>query len=417
MINLSDKQKLTLEESTARINIWEGAVRSGKSFASILRFLKYIQEAPPGNLIAVGKTASTIKNNIVDPILELIGADGKYYVGKRELKLWGRQINLIGASDERAEGIIRGSTYSGAYVDEITLIPQSFWTMLLSRLSKADAKLFGTTNPDTPFHWFKVNYLDRQEELDLNHWKFQLEDNPSLSEAFKDSLKKEYQGLWYRRYINGEWCLAEGAVYDFFDEELHCINFNTNIATYYIVGVDYGTTNPTAFTLTGYNPTVYPNMWVEKEYYYDSLKHFRQKTDSEFANDLKEFIKDHPVKNIYIDPAAESFKVECRRSGIPNIVDAKNDVIDGIRFVSSLLTNGTLKICKSCQNLRKEFQSYSWDHKARDLGVDKPAKTNDHALDSLRYQLFTHFGQNMGEENRMSKERLQEMKRKYLGEF
>ena len=415
-INLSDKQNLTLSESTARINIWEGAVRSGKSYASLIRWLRYIQEAPPGNLIAVGRTATTIKYNIVEPILEIIGGDAKYYIGKRELMLWGRQINLVGASDERAERIIRGATYSGAYIDEATLIPESFWVMLLSRLSKVNAKLFATTNPDCPFHWLKKNYIDRAKELDLKLWKFHLDDNPSLTEDFKDNLKREYQGLWYRRYIDGEWCLAEGTVYDFFDESLHCVDDIYNAATYYIVGVDYGTTNPTAYTLIGYNPIIYPNMWVEREYYYNSTDHHRQKTDTEFAEDLKDFMgRDIDlVKGIYIDPSAESFKVECRRQRIRHIIDAKNDVLDGIRFVSSLLNNGTLKIIKRCVNLRKEFQSYMWDSKSLDKGVDKPAKAHDHLLDGLRYALFTHFGTLLGEEDRLTAEKLREMKRKFF---
>jgi len=421
-LELSPKQQLTLTDSDARLNIWEGAVRSGKSYVSLVRWLKFVQTAPPGKLVMVGHTQDTIELNIVDPILDLIGADARHYTGKRELKLWKRTIKLVGASDQRAERKIQGPTFSGAYVDEITLIPEGFWAMLLSRLSKTGAYLFGTTNPDTPFHWLKRTVLDRKDELNktsnhIKHWKFNLEDNPSLSEEYKNNLKAEYQGLWYRRYINGEWCLAEGAIYDFFDEELHCINFNTNLANYYIVGVDYGTSNPTAFTMIGYNPTTYPNMWVEKEYYYDSLKHFRQKTDLEYADDLKKFTKDHIIKDIYVDPSAESFKVECRRSGIRNIVDAKNDVIDGIRFVSGLITHGTLKIVKACKNLRREFQSYSWDSKCRELGVDKPLKRNDHLCDSLRYALFTHFGQNLGKENRLTKDRLKEMKRKYLGEF
>lgn len=413
-INLSDKQNLTLSESTARINIWEGAVRSGKSFSSLIRFLKFIQQAPKGNLIAVGRTATTIKYNIVEPILELVGGDAKYYIGKRELMLWGRQINLVGASDERSERIIRGQTYSGAYIDEATLIPESFFVMLLSRLSKKGAKLFATTNPDCPFHWLKRNYLDRIDELDMKRWKFKLDDNPSLTTDFKDNLKKEYQGLWYRRYIDGEWCLAEGTVYDFFDETIHCIDDIYNAATYYIVGVDYGTTNPTAFTLLGYNPTQYPNMWVEQEYYYNSSDHQRQKTDTEFAEDLKKFIGDNLVKGVYVDPSAESFKVECRRQRIRHIIDAKNDVLDGIRFVSSLLNNGTLKVVKRCVNLRKEFQSYVWDPKSIDQGIDKPTKANDHLLDSLRYSLFTHFGTNLGEEDRLTKEKLREMKRKFF---
>lgn len=417
MIDLSPKQDHTLKDSNANLNIWEGAVRSGKSYSSMIRWLKYIQQAPKGELVMIGKTQDTIKLNIVNPILELVGGDAKHYSGKKEIKLWNRTIHLIGANDDRAEARVRGPTFSGAYVDEITLIPESFFVMLLSRISREGAKLFGTTNPDTPYHWFKRNYLDRKEELNLKHWKFSLDDNPSLTTEFKDELKRLYQGLWYRRYIQGEWCMAEGAVYDFFDESLHAIDFTTNRATYYLVGVDYGTTNPTAFVMIGFNPLEYPNIWVEKEYYYDSLKHMRQKTDSEFGADLKKFIDGYKVENIYIDPAAESFKVECQRQQISNVRDAKNDVLDGIRFVSSLLTNGTLKITRGCKNLLHEFQSYVWDHKSRDLGVDKPAKKNDHLLDGLRYALFTHFGQNLGEENRMTKERLKELKRVHLGEF
>ena len=190
MLNLSPKQKKTLKESTSRINIWEGAVRSGKSFASLIRWLEYIQEAPEGNLVMIGRTATTIKHNLVDEICGLIGTDARYYSGKNELNLWGKRIYLIGASDERAETKIRGSTFAGAYIDEATLIPESFWTMLLSRISIPGAKIFTTTNPDNPFHWLKKNYIDRQEELDLNLWKFSLDDNPSLTEEFKTNIKQ-----------------------------------------------------------------------------------------------------------------------------------------------------------------------------------------------------------------------------------
>jgi len=412
MIILSDKQKISLQESNARLNIWEGAVRSGKSFASLIRWLEYIQKAPQGNLVVVGRTATTIKRNFVDEVMNLIGSDAKYYIGKGELKLWGRLIYLVGAADERSESKIRGATFAGAYVDEATLIPESFWTMLLSRISVEGSKLFATTNPDSPFHWLKKNYIDRASELNLKSWKFLIDDNPSLTNDFKENLKAEYQGLWKRRYIDGEWCLAEGTVYDFFDENIHTISYPPGQGHFYIVGVDYGTTNPTAYTMVGYNPNHYPNMWVEKEYYYDSTKHMRQKTDTEFASDLEKFIEDYPIKAIYIDPSAESFKVECRRQSIRNILDAKNDVLDGIRFLAGLLTNGTLKICKHCPNLIKEFQSYCWDSKSKDLGVDKPSKLNDHLLDSLRYLTFSHFGANLGSENRLTAEKLREIQRK-----
>jgi len=412
MLNLSPKQKKTLKESTSRINIWEGAVRSGKSFASLIRWLEYIQEAPEGNLVMIGRTATTIKHNLVDEICGLIGTDARYYSGKNELNLWGKRIYLIGASDERAETKIRGSTFAGAYIDEATLIPESFWTMLLSRISIPGAKIFTTTNPDNPFHWLKKNYIDRKDNLDLKLWKFLLDDNPSLTEEFKTNLKQEYRGLWYRRYIDGEWCLAEGTIYDFFDEAIHCINHAPGLAQEYYVGVDYGTNNPCAFLLLAHNPNTYPNMWIEKEYYYDSSKTNRQKTDTEYAEDLKKFIDGIPVRAIYIDPSAASFKLECQRNGIRNILDAENDVLDGIRFVASLLTNGTLKITKQCPNLIKEMSSYVWDSRAKDHGEDKPLKKNDHLQDALRYLCYTAFGKTFGSQDRMTPEDIKNLRRK-----
>lgn len=411
--NLSPRQKEAVKYSHARINIWEGAVRSGKSFSSLLRFIEFIKEGPPGNLLAVGRTQDTIKRNIIDPMLELLGVDVKYYSGKRELSLWGRKVYLVGASDDRAQGKIQGNEYIGAYVDEAALLPEGFFKMLLSRLFKPEAKLFATTNPDSPFHWLKTEYIDKPD-LDIKTFKFVLDDNPVLTKSFKDNISKEYTGLWYKRYILGEWTLAEGTIYDFFDENNHVIETPPGLAKYYIVGVDYGTTNPTAFTLIGYNPSTYPNIWVEKEYYYDSKKEMRQKTDAEYANDLKKFIEGLLIDGIYIDPSAVSFKTELRRANIDNICDAKNDVLDGIRFVGTLLNQGTLKIVKRCKNLIKEMQTYRWDEKSHKLGIDKPLKENDHCNDSVRYALYSRFYGKDGSPG-IDKESWRELKYRHSG--
>lgn len=394
---LSPMQARSFIESNARINIWHGAVRSGKSFASMIRWIEYIIHGPGGDLMMIGKTNTSLYRNVVKHLVEFVGGDAQYYSGKQELHIWGRTIYLVGANDERAQGKIQGSTLAGAYVDEASLIPESFFQMLMSRLSVEGAKIFITTNPDSPFHWLKVNYLDRENELnskDARHiksWGFLMEDNPSLTENYKSSLRSEYKGLWYNRYIEGKWVLAEGTIYDFFDDKLHVIDNPPSHAHYYIVGVDYGTTNPTAFTLIGYNPQTFPNMWLEVEYYWDSRKRNKQKTDAEFAIDLKKFISGKNVRAIYMDPSAASFKAECRKTGIDNLYDANNEVLDGIRYQSQLLSVGTFKISRICKNTIEEFGTYRWDDKSLKLGEDKPLKQNDHCLDSIRYALFTHF--------------------------
>jgi len=392
-IKLSPKQQKSLKEATGRINLWCGAVRSGKSYISLWALIDMCHRAPPGRLIIVGRTNDTIKRNIIDEILNFPGIKARYYPGKRELHMQGRIIYCIGANDERSESKIRGPTFSGAYVDEVTLIPEAFFKMLLSRLSRDGSYLIGTTNPDSPFHWLKKDFIDRAEDLGINVFNFRMEDNPSLSPDYVDALKKEYRGLWYKRFIEGQWCLAEGSVYDFFDETFHAIDTAPTYAKYYIVGVDYGTTNPCAFVLLGFNDEVPTKIWVEKEYYFNSSDEGFQKTDAEYASDFFEFLGDYPVKCVYIDPSAASFRLELkRRSQLLTIKDAKNDVLDGIRVVSLRLATGDLKVLKCCRNLIKEFQSYVWNPKKSEKGMDEPTKAFDHCLDALRYAVFTHWG-------------------------
>ena len=391
---LSDKQIESYNNSNGRLNIWEGSVRSGKTFASILRFIKALKGGPPGNAMIIGVSRDAIQRNILTELCILLGFQVPT-PKTTQMELFGRTIYLVGANDERAQRRIQGSTLAIAYVDEVSLIPQGFFRMLLSRLSVTGAQLFGTTNPDSPFHWLKVDFLDN-ENIELLSWKFRLPDNPSLSEAYITALKSEYSGLWYKRYIEGEWVLAEGTVYDFFDEDDHTIAVMSKRAEYYIVGVDYGTTNPTVFAMIAYDPNSYPNIWMEKEYYFDSARENRQKTDTEYAEDLAHFIQGYNVQAVYVDPSAASFKLELHKQGLTMVDDADNDVLNGIRFQSQLLANGTYKISKACKNTIREYGTYIWDIKASERGEDKPVKSHDHAMDAQRYALYTHFGQSLG---------------------
>lgn len=384
----SPKQIRSYQESDARINIWEGAVRSGKTFISLIRFIKELREGPEGEYAFICRTYDSFRRNTLPQLVKLIGGDVKHYGGKREMHIYGKTIHVIGADDERAESKIRGPTFAGAYVDEATIIPESVFKMLISRCAMGGAKIFATTNPDSPFHWLKKDFLENNP--DVKSWQFILDDNPELPENDKKYLRTQYRGLWYQRFIEGKWVQAEGSIYDFFDAKLHVIDYAPHHAKYYVVGVDYGTTNPCAFTLLGFNNSRHPNIWVEDEYYFDSKVHNRQKTDSEYAEDLQKFIANKAIKAIYVDPSAVSFRVELQRSGITNIFEADNEVIDGIRQVGDLLNSGTLKICKKCSHLMQEFQSYVWDSRSAITGVDKPLKQNDHLLDSLRYAVYTH---------------------------
>jgi PBSX family phage terminase large subunit len=390
--DFSPKQLHAYLNSNSRINTWEGSVRSGKSFSALWRFIKELRQGPDGEYIICGKSERTVLHNIIQPLQHMTHGIIRYNRGLGEFKLFDKKVYVVGANDERAEGKIRGSTFAGALVDEISIIPESFFRMLLSRLSVPDAKLFGTTNPDSPYHWLKTDFIDNAEITNKSIFKFKLEDNPSLTQEFINDLKKEYKGLWYKRFIEGNWVLAEGAIYDFFDQSIHVVRDAPTYAKYWILGIDYGTTNAFAAVLIGFNDDVRPNLWVEKEYYWDSKARGYQKTDMEYAIDIQREFGDYPLRLIYLDPSAASFQVELRRNK-KTVKEANNDVMDGIRFVSSLFTGGDLVIKKGCNNLVKEIEGYVWDDKSNKDGKDRPIKQRDHALDALRYALYSHWGQ------------------------
>lgn len=383
----SEKQIESIRDSNRRFNVWVGAVRSGKTFSSIYRFIRFLRKGPPGSVMIIGVNRDTIQRNVLNELYNFLGFP---LPGTKstETKLYGRHVYFVGAHDESAVRRIQGSTLAAAYVDEATCIPQPFWRMLLSRLSVPGAQLFATCNPEGPAHWLKKEYLDNPA-IDLVSWHFTLDDNPSLDDSYKENLKKEYSGMWYNRYILGQWAMATGAVYDRFDDD-NIYSKDYPNPDYYIAGIDYGTVNPTCCLLAAVMPHRWPQIRIIDEYYYDSSKTGRQKTDAEYADDIKEFLYPRSVEAIYIDPAAASLKIELRNADLP-VLDAVNDVIPGIQIMHKFIAGKNLLVHEKCKNLIEEIYSYQWDPKSVDRGEDKPIKQADHGVDSARYLLASAF--------------------------
>ncbi|MBL1104933.1 PBSX family phage terminase large subunit [Streptomyces sp. 5-8] len=404
---LSPKQIRSIAESARhRISLWSGAVRSGKTIASLVAFLIAIAAAPSSGLVLiVGRSLQTIERNILDPLQDpaLFGPLARHVQhtrGATTAVILGRVVHLIGASDARAEGRLRGLTACLALADELTLLPEAFLNQLLGRLSVPGSRLLGTTNPDSPTHWLKQNYLDRAHELDLGHWHFTLDDNPSLDPAYVTALKAEYGPgtLWYDRFILGLWKAAEGAVYGMFDESRHVVDILPTIQTWFALGIDYGTQNPLHAVLVGLG--VDGRLYVGSEWRYDGRRSMLPLTDLEYSERLRGWLASlrppgshmagvHP-QYVVVDPSAASFIQQLHRDRLTPVV-AENAVLDGIRTVSSLLASGKLLIHRSCTELIREIQGYVWDPKAALLGEDKPLKSTnaDHGLDALRYALQT----------------------------
>lgn len=401
---LSAKQILAIDEAKFRINLLEGAVRSGKSIAADFAWFNFIRNSPPsGHLVMMGRTIDTINRNVIsvmkDPaIFGELARSVQYTPGSNTATILGRTIDVLGANDVQSEAKVRGMTVAGTLIDEVTVLPKITFQQLVARMSVTGAKLFGTTNPDSPHHWLKKEWIDRGDR-DQRVFHFELDDNPFLDPAFVAYLKRQYTGLWYRRFILGQWVMAEGAIYDQWDPRRHVVSRVPRIADWLCVAVDYGTTNPFHALLIGLG--VDNRLYVVAEYRYDSKRHRRQLADSEYSGQLRQWMRQIPIpgsttrgvkpRYLVIDPSATSFRVQLHQDGETSW-PADNSVLDGIRLVSTLLSaqpRPKLLVHKSCKALIEELPAYSWDEKAQLKGEDKPVKVADHGCDALRYGLKT----------------------------
>jgi PBSX family phage terminase large subunit len=388
---------LTPIEKDARINILEGSVRSGKTVSMIPKWLNYIKNGPKGLLVITGVSKETIYDNVLQDLFDTVGENNYRYNSQTGvLKMYGRKIKIIGAKDDGSEKYIRGKTLAGAYCDELSLMPEKFFKQLLNRLSIKGAKLYGTTNPDSPFHYLNVEYITDKKKLAsgmVKVYHFELDDNPNLDDEYKSFIRQAYSGLWYQRMILGLWVLAEGIIYPEFNKEKHCIEEKDLPAAFdkIFITSDYGITNPQVFLKCGIKAIDGKQHLFILNEYYNVGKSGKAKTDLLFFNDFRKFVEGINYKKVIIDPSATSLINLFKENGI-SVKEADNSVSDGIANVSTWLAQERIHIVeKKCPNILKEFATYIWDERAQKRGKDEPLKTNDHALDALRYLIQTLF--------------------------
>ena len=401
--------------------IADGAIRSGKTVSMSLSFAMWAMSTFNGqNYAMCGKTIGSFRRNVLFWLKLMLKSRGYSVIDRRADNLiiirkgdTENYFYIFGGLDERSQELIKGITLAGVFFDEVALMPESFVNQATGRCSVEGSKFWFNCNPDGPYHWFKVNWIDkstgyigkeRVEQIrkkaaeegkdpglkEILYLHFTMDDNLSLSEEIKARYRSMYIGVFFKRYILGLWAAAEGVIYDMFDPEKHVKNikefFQILVNGNRYVSCDYGTQNATVFLL--WNKGIDGKWYCIREYYYSGRDKGKQKTDAEYADDLKKWLDGTRIKAMIVDPSAASFIAELRKRGY-KVIKANNDVLDGIRLVGMLLNLEMLIFSSSCTETIKEFASYIWDEKAAEHGEDKPVKQHDHGCDAVRYFVST----------------------------
>ena len=370
--------------------VCDGAVRSGKTLAMGLGFFLWAQSAFDGRRFALcGKTIGALRRNVLTellPRLRELGADIQERRSENRLTLrLGGHTNdfyLFGGRDEAAAGMIQGMTLAGVLMDEVALMPRSFVEQACARCSVTGSKLWFNCNPAGPNHWFYREWILGAKERRVLHLHFTMEDNPSLSPEIRARYERLYTGIFYRRFVLGQWCQAEGRVYDFFEPEMAVRVPEGRFERWY-VSCDYGTVNPMSMGLWGLQAGVW---YRTAEFYFNSRVKKRQMTDGEYEQALRELAGGRDIREVIVDPSAASFIQLLRQKGW-RVRKANNDVLSGIRLTADALKAGRIRICTPCLDCLREMEEYVWD--LRGGQRDQVKKEHDHAMDDMRYFVST----------------------------
>lgn len=382
--------------------IADGAVRSGKTISISFGFLLWSMSTFNGEQFGMcGKTIQSFKRNVLGNMIKMcISCGYEFQLNKTDnlFVVWTRDKKvknyyyLFGGKDEGSQDLIQGITLAGLLLDEVTLMPESFVNQALARCSVTGAKVWMNCNPEGNQHYIKRRFIDNYDRLNFLYLHFTMDDNITLSAERREFYKRQYTGLFYRRYILGEWCLASGLVMSSFNPETMIYDEDDSSDCYSVsfTAGDYGTTNPTAFLWVCYNH-VRGTFDVRDEYYYSSRETEVQKSDREYCEALHVWAQGKEIQRAYLDPSAASFAVALKQAHVfPRIEQANNDVLDGIRWTNSMFALGLLRVNSKCRNLIRELGVYAWDdEKSEKTGVDTVLKVSDHACDALRYACMT----------------------------
>ena len=390
-IVFSDKQIEFRKKATHKYNFKSGAVRSGKSFVDVAciipQRLRAVRAEKGLNLI-IGVSRDTVERNVLQPMREIYTSAIVGNINSKNVAMIaGVPVYCLGAEKASQVAKIQGSSVKYCYGDEVAKWNKDVFTMLESRLDKEYSCMDGALNPESPNHWLK-EFIDKPD-IDIYVQKYKIFDNPFLPQTYVDGLCKEYAGtVYYGRYIEGEWTLAEGLIYPNYSDCIEETPQNVT-ASAYVLSIDYGTMNAFSCGLWG----KYGDIWHRiDEYYYSGRDTGIQKTDGEYLEDILTLLDRYPISGTawqiktIIDPSAASMIALLKRHGKFHVKEADNAVLDGIRETNTAMVGNLIKVSPKCTNWIREVQGYVWDEKAAE---DKPVKVADHAMDDTRYFVKT----------------------------
>ena len=373
--------------------ILEGAVRSGKTYVNNLIFYSMVKSQKDKGYLFImsGATKASLERNVLYDFGKMFDID-THLNQKGEFKMFGNIIVCFGTDKIDSADKVKGLTAMGWYANEITKHHIEFIKEAISRCSLENAKMIWDTNPDKPSHYVHENFISRSGKIlydgieTIKSIHFELDDNPVLTEHYKNKLKAltPETSTYYKRNILGLWVASGNVIFDNF--KIEKVSLDINQYDEILGGMDFGRggNSESAFVLIGRQG--------KKIFILAEVKALC-KTNNEFIPMVQfcmDNIKVGAVKintMIYADPSDPDKITEFSRAGfhITKATKGAGSVLAGIELLQA--TDWTIN--ENCTMLQEELQGYEWQVEAGGQIKNKPVKVNDHLIDSVRMCLYS----------------------------
>ena len=400
---ISDKSKQAFK-SSGFLTVYEGAVRSAKTFTSLLQWYKYVLMSPEKTFLMSGNTLGSISRNCLYGDFGFIAITGNKAKpktdtdGSKHLQLKDKRIYYCGADNKASFKKIRGLTIGGWYADEINLHDRDFIETALARsFASTDRQNIWTLNPDRPGHFIYTDYIDKYRDAQIpgyNYFHFTMEDNPAITPERLNEIRAQYTGVFYQRYVLGLRVAAEGACYPSFTDANIIDKLPEERILFSVLGSDIGgNKSATAFALVGY----YLKDKKMHAVLIDEIYDIENKNTDTILSKWRTFASN--VKNkyncydCYTDSAEQLILKSMRDAGIMNVHNSlKKPVIDRIRFLDMAFANKRFYVMKHCTKTIDAIRSAVYDSKSQEEKRLDDGTTNIDSLDAMEYALEKHMG-------------------------
>lgn len=366
-----------LDECRDRYAVVYGGAGSGKSYAVALKLLMRMMGEPGHRFLIIRKYATTLRTSVYGLFSDIISKGGfshgfTFTTSPMEIAFHetGSRLIFVGCDDAEKLKSIQGVT--GIWIEEATELDEPDFTQIDLRLrgeTVSYKQIILSFNPVSSLHWINRRFFQNPAD-GVQTFKTTYVDNKFIDDEYKRTLESliDQDENFYRIYTLGEWGILKNVIFKAFPV---LPSFPPADETIY--GLDFGYNNPTALIRADIR---------DGQYFITEMIYEKGMTNSDLIARMKTFSIGNAV--VYADAAEPQRIAELRRAGI-NAKPADKSVKDGIDYVKrmkifSLSTN---------VNINKEVLSYKYKE-VNGAAIDEPVKFMDHAMDAIRYAIFSH---------------------------